>query len=507
MNENALLPADDLHNQRLLQHVRPPGWVNPVPQGRYQLVVIGGGTAGLVSAAAAAGLGARVALIESGFMGGDCLVSGCVPSKALLAAARCAAAVHNAAQYGVRISGSVQVDFAAVMERLRRIRAEISPHDSAARFKSLGVDVFFAKACFSGPRSISADGVRLDFSRAIIAAGSRPTIPPIPGLALTGCLTSDSLFNLTQLPPRLTVIGGGPIGVEMAQAFAACGSRVTLVEAGPRLLPRDDPEAAALLQNRLSQQHGVRILLNTKVTAAERRGPDRILTLETAITPPTELACDEILAAVGRTPRLDGLNPDAAGIRTDSKHGVLVNDRLQTSNPAVFAAGDVCSDWKFTHAADFMARLAIRNSLFAGRARLSQLLVPWCTWTSPEIAHVGITSETAASDPSIQTLTQPFSSNDRALLDGHSEGFVRLYLRKGSDRILGATIVGEHAGELICEITVAMSAGLGLKRLASVIHPYPCTADAIRRLGDTYNRNRLTPTVKRLLATWLKWRF
>lgn len=507
MNDHRLLSADDVNDQRLLQHVRPAGWINPVPRGRYHLVVIGGGTAGLVSAAAAAGLGAKVALIESGLMGGDCLVSGCVPSKALLAAARCAATVQNAGRYGVRISGSVQVDFEAVMERLRRIRADISPHDSAARFQGLGVDVYFATARFSGPRSLDVDGVRVDFSRAIIAAGSRPAVPAIPGLAETGCLTSDSVFNLRRLPERLAVIGGGPIGAEMAQAFAACGSRVTLIEAGPRLLPRDDPEAAALLYARLTERHGVRILLNVRVKSAAVRGTDRVLTLEVAQGASETLECDEILAAAGRIPRVDGLNAEAAGIRTDSRRGVLVNDRLQTSNPAVYAAGDICSDWKFTHAADFMARIAIRNSLFAGRAKLSRLLVPWCTWTSPEIAHVGITHEAAAADSSIQMLTQPFSSNDRALLDGSTDGFVRLYLRKGSDRILGATVVGEHAGELICEIAVAMSAGFGLGKLASVIHPYPCTADAIRRLGDVYNRGRLTPLIKKLFSAWLNWRF
>lgn len=502
-----LLPQDDPHNQLLLQHVRPPDWVNPKPASCYHLVVIGGGTAGLVSAAAAAGLGAKVALVESRLMGGDCLVNGCVPSKALLAAARQATRIRRAKEFGIRIEGHVHVDFHAVMERLRRLRAQISPHDSAERFRNLGVDVFFAQARFKSPNAIDADGTTLNFARAIIATGSQPTRPQIDGLTPTDYLTSDSLFNLTQLPQQLAVIGGGPIGAEMAQAFAACGSAVTLIEAGPRLLPRDDPDAAELLLQHLTNQHGIRILLNTKVTAASRRDSQLILALTSDNRPHTELACSHVLTAVGRTPRVDGLQTDLAGIRSDPKLGILVNDRLQTSNPAVYAAGDVCSQWRFTHAADFMARTAVRNALFAGNAKLSKLLIPWCTWTSPEIAHVGITPESAAQNPKLQTLTQPFSANDRAVLDGHPEGFVRVHLRKGSDRILGATIAGEHAGNLICEIAVAISAGCGLKQLASVIHPYPAHADAIRRLGDLHNRTRLTPVVKKLFQTWLNWRF
>ncbi|MFM7056877.1 MAG: mercuric reductase [Planctomycetota bacterium] len=501
------LTADDLHDQQLLRQVRPADWINPSPAPRYHLVVLGGGPAGLVTAAAAAGLGARVALVESGLLGGDCLIHGCVPSKAFLAAAHHVTTVKRSAEYGVRIDGEVQVDFAAVMSRVRRLRAELSPHDSAARFRSLGVDVFFARGRFSGPDSIDADGTQLKFSRAVIATGSRPALPELPGLSDAGYLTSDTLFQLTALPRRLAVIGGGPIGVEMAQAFASCGAAVTLIESGPRILPRDDPDASALLHKRLSHTHAIRMLTQARITSVTRQGSERVLSVQAAGADSTTVVCDELLVAAGRIPRIEGLQAELAGIQTDPRRGVLVNDRLQTSNPAVYAAGDICSDLRFTHAADFLARIAVRNSLFGGRARASRLLIPWCTCTSPEIAHVGLTAEAAAVDPSVSTLTQPFSGNDRAVLDGQTEGFVRVHVRRGSDRILGATVVGERAGDLISEITVAMTAGCGLKRLATVIHPYPTHADAIRRLGDQYNRARLTPLVQRLFRTWIRWRF
>lgn len=507
MNHSLQLTADDSYDRLLLQQVRPADWINPQPASRYHLVVLGGGPAGLVTAAAAAGLGARVALVESGLMGGDCLVHGCVPSKALLSAARQVAAVRRSAEYGVRIEGSVQVDFAAVMARLRRLRAEISVHDSAARFRGLGVDVFQAHGRFSGPDSIDADGQRLNFSRAVIATGSRPALPAIPGLPGAGCLTSDTLFQLTELPRRLAVIGGGPIGVEMAQAFASCGAAVTLIESGPRILARDDPDAAAILQQRLITEHSISILTNTRILSVCRRGSERVLSLQTSSGGAADLVCDELLVAAGRRPRIEGLQTELAGIQTDSQRGVIVNDRLQTTNPAVYAAGDVCSDHRFTHAADFMARLVVRNCLFGGRARVSRLLIPWCTYTSPEIAHVGLTAAAAAADSAVQTLTQPFSGNDRAVLEGRSEGFVRVHFRRGSDRILGATVVGEHAGDLISELSVAITAGCGLSRLSTVMHPYPTQADAIRRLGDQYNRLRLTPFVQRLFRTWLRWRF
>jgi pyruvate/2-oxoglutarate dehydrogenase complex dihydrolipoamide dehydrogenase (E3) component len=292
----------------------------------------------------------------------------------------------------------------------------------------------------------------------------------------------------------------------MAQAFARFGSKVTLIESGPRLLPKDDPEAVEVVTRILTGEDGVRLLLNTEILQVSSTALEKSLTIRQN-QQQLNIPCDAILVAAGRTPRLEALQGDHADVRLDPKLGVLVNDFLQTSNPRIYASGDVCSAFRFTHAADFMSRIVIQNSLFMGRARFSRLLIPWCTYTSPEIAHVGMTSQEAAGQGiAITTVTQPFSGNDRAILESRDEGFVRLHLKQGTDRILGATIVSEHAGDLISELTVAMSVGAGAGKIASVIHPYPTQADAIRRLGDTCNKRRLTPLIQRLFRTWLTWR-
>jgi len=559
------LPPMDAHNRRLIAAVHPGDWVNPVPAGRYNLVVIGAGTAGLVCAAGAAGLGAKVALIERHLMGGDCLNVGCVPSKALLAAAHAAADVRRAARFGVHVGGDVHVDFPAVMERLRRLRADIAPNDGAARFRDLGVDVFLGSGRFTGrdrvevvsgasgagpagaadaygasrassasrtSRASGAATTELRFARAVIATGARAALPPIPGLAESGALTNETVFSLTELPARLAVLGGGPIGCELAQAFARFGSRVTLLETGPQVLGREDPDAAALVVASL-QRDGVTLQLGCRTERVERRGAEVVLTLGAASSPSgdaaggvrgagatlnassraagappsRELVVDALLVGVGRAPNVEGLGLEAADVAFDPRVGVGVDDHLRTSNAHVFAAGDICSPFKFTHAADFMARLVIQNALFVGRKRASALTIPWCTYTDPEVAHVGLTErEAVARGLAVTTFTQPLRENDRALLDGDEQGFVRVHLAAGSDRILGATIVARHAGEMIGELTLAMTAGLGLGRLASTIHSYPTQADAIRRTGDLYNRTRLTPFVKGLFRRWLAMR-
>jgi pyruvate/2-oxoglutarate dehydrogenase complex dihydrolipoamide dehydrogenase (E3) component len=493
--------AADPHDRRLLDHVRPANWTNPTPSGRYNLVVIGAGTAGLVTAAGTAGLGARVALIERDLMGGDCLNVGCVPSKALLSAARAAAAIRDSAKFGVTTTGDVRVDFPAVMERLRRLRADIAPNDSAARFQSLGVDVFQGQGRFVGPDRIEVDGQTLSFRKAVIATGARAHRPDTPGLADVGFLTNESVFALTELPARLAVIGGGPIGCELAQAFARLGSRVTLLERSAQLLGKEDADAAAVIAAAL-ERDGVDVRLNATLERVERSPTGKRLQCPTG----TAVEVDEILVGAGRVPNADGLNLEAAGVAYDPRTGVSVNDRLQTSNPHIYAAGDVCSPFRFTHAADFMARIVIQNALFFGRAKASALTIPWCTYTSPEVAHVGLTEWSARERRlAIQTFTQPLTHIDRAILEGRTEGFVKIHVHSGTDRIVGATIVAEHAGEMIGEITLAMKSGLGLKAIGSTIHPYPTVAEAIRKLGDQYNRGRLTPTVKALLQRWLAW--
>jgi pyruvate/2-oxoglutarate dehydrogenase complex dihydrolipoamide dehydrogenase (E3) component len=498
------VPPWDEYNQQLVQNVHPPDWVSPEPARRYQLVVIGAGTAGLVAAAGAAILGAKVALIERELMGGDCLNVGCVPSKALLASARAYAAVRDAHAFGIEVPPGTKVNFAAVMERLRRLRAQLSPNDSAARFRGLGVDVFFGQARFTGPQSVTVGERTLHFSRAVLATGTRASKPQIPGIAEAGYLTNETVFTLTELPRRLAVIGAGPVGCELAQAFVRLGSEVTLLGNRPQILPREDREAAAIVEQAM-RRDGVKLLLGCAESRVERQGTEKVLHLECG-GESQELRVDEILVGVGRTPNVDGMSLEAAGVKYDLKNGVEVNDKLRTSNRHIYAAGDVCSRFKFTHAADAMARIAIQNALFWPSARVSALTVPWCTYTDPEIAHVGLyESEAKERGLAVQTFAQPLQHVDRAVLDGTPEGFVKVHVRRGTGRIVGATIVAPHAGEMISEVTLAMVGRLGLGTLARTIHPYPTQAEAIRKTADAYSRARLTPLVKWLLGRWLAW--
>jgi pyruvate/2-oxoglutarate dehydrogenase complex dihydrolipoamide dehydrogenase (E3) component len=496
-----LLPADEF-NLRLADEVHPSNWQNPTPSGRYNLVVIGAGTAGLVTAAGAAGLGAKVALIERSLMGGDCLNAGCVPSKAVISVARAAVAVRNARELGVHVPEGIHVDFAAAMQRMRKLRARISPNDSAKRFRDLGVDVYFGDAHFVSSDSVDVNGTKLNFKRAVIATGARASAPAIPGLDQVNYLTNETLFSLTELPRRFGVIGAGPIGCEMAQAFARFGSDVFLVESASGILPREDRDAASIVQASMIRD-GVRLLSNgNNLTIHNDNGPRLHVESDGTIF---DEAVDQILVSAGRTPNIEGLNLDAVGVEFHRK-GVTVNDRMQTTNPMIYAAGDVCSPYQFTHAADFMARIVIQNALFKGRKKSSSLVIPWCTYTSPEIAHVGLYEHQAKEQNiAVETYIQKFHDVDRAILDGEEEGFVKVHVKKGTDKILGATIVASHAGDLISEITLAMTHGNGLSKIGSTIHPYPTQADAIRRLGDQYSRTRLTPFVKSLFRKWLAW--
>ena len=498
-----LLPHDE-YNKILTANVHPADWVNPEPSSCYNLVVIGAGTAGLIAAAGAAGLGGRVALIERHLMGGDCLNVGCVPSKGVISASRAIHHARNSSEFGVLDCQKLGFDFAAAMERMRRLRADISGHDSARRFRDeLGVDVFIGQGSFSSPDSVEVAGRTLRFKKAAVCTGARAAAPPLPGLEEAGCLTNETLFSLTELPPRLAVIGAGPIGCEMAQAFARFGSRVSLIELGTRILGREDGDAAGILQAAFVRE-GIDLQLGMKIVAVEISGNERILRLERDGRR-IDLTVDTILAGVGRVPNLDGLGLEKAGIKFD-RTGVLVDDNLQTSNPNVYAAGDICFPFKFTHTADALARILIANALFMGRQKASALTVPWCTYTDPEIAHVGM-YEADAKEKGIEltTLTVSLSEIDRAVLDGETEGFARVHLRKGTDKILGATIVARHAGEMINEFSLAIANGLGISAIGRTIHPYPTQAEIIKRLADAYNRTRLTPFVKNLLSGWLKW--
>lgn len=505
MNEiQAIIPLTD-NNRMLLANVHPADWVNPEPAPLYNMVVIGAGTAGLVTAAGAAGLGARVALIERNLLGGDCLNVGCVPSKGIIRAARAMHDVRSAGEFCIAGGERLTIDFPAAMERMRRIRAEISPHDSARRFREeLGVDVFFGEGRFTGPGSIEVEGKTLRFKRAAVCTGARAAPSPIPGMENTGYLTNETVFSLTALPARLAVIGAGPIGSELAQTFARLGSKVTVLgHLNNHILPREDPDAAEIVQRAFIRE-GIELLLPAKILRAENRNGEKVITVEKEGRM-LDVAIDEILVGIGRVPNVEGLNLEAAGIAYDPATGVKVNELLQTSNPRVYAAGDICFPYKFTHTADALARILIANALFMGRQKSSKLVVPWCTYTDPEVAHVGMYEKEAREKKlEVLTLTIPLADVDRALLDGETEGFARVHLKKGTDRILGATIVARHAGEMINELSLAMTAGLGLSAIGRTIHPYPTQAEAIKKLADAYNRTRLTPFVRNLLGAWLK---
>jgi len=490
----SLLPRDEW-NGRLVANVHPADWQNPAPRERYHLVVVGAGTAGLVTAAVAGSLGARVALVERHLMGGDCLNVGCVPSKAVIAAGKRAHARGEATPEG----------FAEAMRRMREIRARISHEDSAARYTAeFGVDVFLGEGRFAGPDALEVGGRRLRFRRAVIATGARPSAPPVPGLAEAGYRTNETIFELTERPARLAVIGGGPIGCELAQAFQRLGVRVTLLEVGAHVLEREDPDAAEIVQRALARD-GVDLAVGCAIDRVERRGAERVLHLKRADGRAEALAVDEILVAVGRAPNVEGLGLEAAGVAFDGRLGVEVDDRLRTSNCRIFAAGDVCMRWKFTHAADAAAKIVVQNALFGGRRKLSALVMPWCTYTEPEIAHVGL-YEREARERGIEldTYLTPMARVNRAATDGEEEGFVKVHVRRGGDRILGATLVGSHAGELLTPLTLAIGSGLGLGAFANLIYPYPTLAEGLKATAGAYTRTRLTPTVKRLFGLWFR---
>lgn len=434
--------------------------MNPRPADRYNLVVIGGGPAGLVAAFAAAGLGAKVALVERHLLGGDCLIWGCVPSKALLRSAHVAASLRHASALGV--SAEVSTDFGAVMARVRRIRAGIAPHDSAERLRSEGIDVFLGEARFTGRDRLKVGDAELVFAKACIATGARAAMPPIPGLDTAGALTNEALFGLTERPRRLAIIGAGVIGTEMAQAFAGFGTEVTLIDFAERVLPREHPDASALVGAAL-ERDGVTLRLGVGVASVSRDGDVRTVVLSDGAT----VDADQLLVAVGRQPNLD-LDLERAGVAY-GKRGIAVDANLRTTNPAIFAAGDVVGQAQFTHAADHHARLVIRNALFAGRAKVDDLVIPRVTYTHPEVAAVGLSPEEAGE---LDVYRVGLDETDRGRTDGDEGDFIAVVADK-KGRIHGATIVAEGAGELLAPVTLAMTHGLTLGQIASTIHPLP----------------------------------
>ncbi|MEK6606583.1 MAG: mercuric reductase [Myxococcota bacterium] len=497
--QDLILP-DDAHNRALVANVHPPAWVNPEPTGCYNLVVVGAGTAGLVSAAGAAGLGAKVALVERHLLGGDCLNFGCVPSKGILRSAHAVHDVRTAASFGVQVDGVVRVDFGAAMARMRGLRAGISRNDSVHRLTALGVDVYLGEARFLAGETLEVGGCRLRFKRAVLATGARAAGLPVPGLAEAGYLTNETVFSLTELPRRLVVIGAGPIGCELAQAFRRFGSEVTVVSLDERLLPREDEDAAAIVTARFEKE-GVNLALGARLVRVAREGASKVVAFDRG-RGEEQVAGDEVLVAVGRAPNVEALGLEAAGIEFD-RFGVKVDDRLRTTNRRVYAAGDICSVHKFTHAADAMARVVLQNALFFGRKKASALRIPWCTYTDPEVAHVGLyEKEAVAKGLDVRTHTVELAEVDRAILDGEAEGFARVHVDARSGHILGATLVARHAGDMLGEVVLAMNEGHRIDALSRAIAPYPTQGEVWKRLGDAHQRLRLTPRLKRWLARW-----
>jgi pyruvate/2-oxoglutarate dehydrogenase complex dihydrolipoamide dehydrogenase (E3) component len=500
-----LLP-NDTHNQTLLDNVHPADWQNPTPQGRYNLVVIGGGTAGLITAIGAAGLGAKVALIERHFLGGDCLNHGCVPSKGIIGAARVAHTIRESARFGMDVPDGWKINFGAAMERMRRIRSEISAHDSAQRFQDLGVDVFLGAARFVDDEHVAVADTQLHFKKAVIATGARAFVPPIPGLEEAGYLTNETVFSLTERPTRMVIVGGGPIGCELAQAFQRLGTQVTVIDMAPEILPREDADAGAIV--RASMDHdGVAFLTGAAIKSVAKTGNTTQIELDID-GELSKVETDTVLIAVGRAPNVDGMNLDNVGVQYTPQQGIVVDDTLRSTNPRIYACGDVCQRYKFTHAADAAARIVIRNTLFPFRpkSKFSKLVIPWVTYTAPEIAHVGLSEEDAKTQGiPIDTITVAMAENDRAQLDGDTDGLLKIHVAKGTDRILGGTLVSAHAGESIGELTLAITQKIGLGKFAGVIHPYPTQAEVFKRAGDAMMRKKFKPWIARLFSRIITW--
>jgi len=497
-----IVPPDDQYNQELVNTTHPPDWKNPEPPGKYNLVVIGAGPAGLVAAAGAAGLGARVALIERFLMGGDCTTHGCVPSKAIIRSAKTAAEVRDASQFGVTVPDGANVNFAAVMERVRKLRAKIGHHDAAQRFSDMGIDIYLGEGAFTGSNTIEVAGKTLTFSKACIATGARAMEPPIEGLEETGFHTNETVFDLTEQPKRMVVVGGGPIGCELAQSFQRLGTQVTLIEMAEQILIREDQDAALVVREAMNAD-GVEFVMNAKVKAAKKNGEAKVVVVESD-EGEREIETDAILIGVGRKPNVEGLNLEAAGIKYDPRTGIEVDDTLRTSNQRVYGAGDCCMAHKFTHTADAAAAIVLQNALFGflpTKKKLSALTVPWCTYTEPEIAHVGFDEkECKERGIEIETFQVSMEENDRAICDGATNGLLKVFVKKGSDTIVGAICVAPDAGNIISEITTAMMAGKGLNHFNSVIHPYPTQAEVVRQVASQYRRTQLTPTVAKVLG-------
>ena len=477
--------------------------------GPYNVVVIGAGTAGLVAAAGTAALGGRVALIERNKMGGDCLNYGCVPSKALIASARLIDRIRNASRWGLE-KQEAQFGFESVFESMRARRGKIAPHDSVERFESLGVDVFSGEASFGSPGGIKVDGQQLQAKNFVVACGTRAGIPPIDGIQNVPFFTNETIFDqLRTKPESMIVLGGGPIGCELGQAMSRLGVKVTIVEVLDQILPKEDRDVADWMETHLETED-IRVLRSSKATRVSVR--DGRVRFELARrtpgsleTEPTQIVTDTLLVSAGRVPNTERLNLEAAGVKYNSR-GIEVNAYLQTSQPHIYAAGDIVGPYQFTHIADAQARVVVRNILMpfqSLRQKMDYSVVPWCTYTDPEVARVGLNEADAKQQNiSYELISVGISELDRAVVEREELGFIKVLAAKGTDRILGVTIVAAHAGDVLHEFVLAMKHRIGLGQLASTIHAYPTFAELARKVGDHYNKKRLTPFLRKVFS-WL----
>ncbi len=471
----------------------------------YNLIVLGGGAAGLVGAYIGAAVKAKVALIEEKAMGGDCLNSGCVPSKALLKAATLVAQGRRASDFGL-VDAAPQVDFAAVMARVRQTVAEVAPHDSRERYRDLGVDCLEGRGRIVSPFAVEVNGHTLTARAILVASGAAPLIPPLLGHEKIDLLTSENLWDLTTLPPRLLILGGGPIGCELAQAFARLGSAVTLVEMGARLLPREDAEVGNLLRQRLAAD-GVTVRTGHRAEAFIGAGESGSLCCR-CDDETVEIAFDRVLVAVGRAPRLHGFGLEELGVRLEPR-GIANDAFLQSSIPTIYCAGDVAGRHQFTHTAAHQAWYASVNALLGVgvRFRLDERVIPWCTFTDPEVARVGLSEEEAAAQGiAVEVSRYALADFDRAIIEGEKDGWIKVLTVPGKDRILGVCIVAPHAGELLAEFVLAMKHGLGLNKILATIHPYPSWADANKLTAGLWKKAHASPRLLAWAERFHRWR-
>ncbi|MEM7002059.1 MAG: FAD-dependent oxidoreductase [Pseudomonadota bacterium] len=467
-------------DQQAAALLSPSDYQNPTPKDRYHLVVIGAGPAGLISAIGAAGLGANVALIERHRMGGDCLNVGCVPSKALL-----------------EYTGHARADFDEAFHHLRKIRADIAPHDSVERYSELGVDVFLGDASFNAQGKVQVGDVLFNTRRVAICTGARASLPPIPGLDQCDALTNETLFDLVNCPASIGILGAGAIGCEMATVFARLGVEVHLFELADRVLPLEAPAASQTVAEAL-QKLGVTLHLGAGVAAIEP-GTPHVIKAEQSVQ------VEKILVALGRAPNTESLQLANAGIETNPRGQILTDAKLRTSNKQVYAAGDCTTNPQFTHSADAQARVLVQNTLIAPTASVAGFVTPRCTYTSPEVASIGH-SEATANEQGIayETLEFDLGELDRGRTRVQAPGYVQVLLKPGTDKMIGASIVDSDAGELISPLCLMMSNGIGLGAAVKTQLPYPTRSEFLKRLGDAYNRTRVTPMVSKIFATWLK---